>query len=46
MITIDERQSEKLPGNSSLFISFSYNQEIVNILKSFEVYSYNKKTHE
>lgn len=46
MITIDERQSEKLPGNSSLFISFSYNQEIINILKSFEVYSYNKKTHE
>lgn len=46
MITIDERQSEKLPGSSSLFVSFSFNQEIVNLLKSFETYSYNKKTHE
>lgn len=46
MITIDERQSKKLPGSSSLFISFSYNQEIVSLLKSFELYSYDKKTHE
>lgn len=46
MITIEERQSEKLPGTSSLFVSFPFNQDIISLLKSFDAYSYNKKTYE
>ena len=45
MILIEERQCEKLSGLSSLFVSFKFNQEIIDIIKSTEKYSYDKKTY-
>lgn len=46
MITIDERMSNRVPGITSLFISFDYNQKIVDLIKEFEVYDFNKSTKE
>lgn len=46
MIKIDERMSNRVPGITSLFISFDYNQDIINLIKEFEVYDYNKSTKE
>jgi SNF2 family DNA or RNA helicase len=43
MILIEEKQTKKLPGITSLFISFSYNPEIVNILKSTDTHHYDTK---
>lgn len=45
MILIEEKSCEKLSGLSSLFISFDYQQEIVNIIKSSEKYIYNKNNY-
>lgn len=45
MILIEERQCEHLSGLSSLFVSFKFNQEIIDVIKSTEKYSYNKKTY-
>jgi len=46
MIYIKEAKSKKMPGEYSLFISFSFNQEIINIIKQqCELYDYDKKTH-
>ena len=46
MINIDERTSVKLPGITSLFISFEYNPNIVQQLKLIDPHFYDKKTHE
>lgn len=46
MISIQERPCEKLSGNTSIFVFFDFNQNIVDKLKSYEIYNYNKKTHE
>ena len=47
MIIIEERKSEKLSGLTSLFVSFDYQESIVNILKQIlDIYLYNKKTRE
>ena len=46
MITIEERQTKKLPGLTSLFVSFTYNQLIVDTLKTFGVYQYLPKDKE
>ena len=45
MIKIEEKDPIKLSGLSSLFISFKYNQEIIDIIKSSEKYIYNKKDY-
>ena len=45
MITITEKQNVKLPGESSLFVSFNYNANIVEQLKQCPVYNYDKNTH-
>ena len=37
MIKIDERQTNKLPGKTSLFISFKYNPLIIEIIKQCDV---------
>lgn len=44
MIKIEERKPEKLSGISSLFLSFSFNQDIINTIKTCSKYVYNKKT--
>jgi hypothetical protein len=46
MITIREDSCKKLPGITSLFISFSFNQEIINLLKNCDAYIFDKKTLE
>ena len=50
MIKIEERIPQKIPGLTSLFISFIYNKDTINnileIIKEHNVYSYNKTTYE
>lgn len=48
MINIDIKESEKCNGDYSLFVSFEYDSDIVNIVKSFpiRVYNPNSKTWE
>ena len=43
MIIIKEDTPKKLSGNSSLFLSFPYNEDIINIIKQLEVAIYHKK---
>lgn len=45
MICIEENIAQKIPGGKSLFISFNYNQTIIDTIKtSCDVYHYDKKT--
>lgn len=45
MITIEEKLNSKVPGTSSLYISFDYNKDIVEALKnSATVANYDKKS--
>ncbi len=44
MIKIKENVCAKVPGITSLFISFSYNKEIINLIKNCDVYNFDKKT--
>ena len=44
-IKIEERKCEKLSGITSLFLSFKFNQEIINIIKTYDKYVYDKKTY-
>lgn len=44
MINITEKDSTKMPGETSLYVTFNYKPEIVEILKQCEVYNYDKKT--
>lgn len=46
MIKIEERQPIKFSGLSSIFLSFPYNQEAINTIKTCNQYAYNKKTFE
>lgn len=43
MITIEERETKKVPGETSLFISFDYKKELVDIVKLFTGSNYSKK---
>lgn len=45
MITIEENIPNKLSGLTSFYISFSYNPEIINVIKSSDKYAYDKKTY-
>lgn len=45
MIRIEEKTPEKLPGISSLFISFDFNAAIVETIKLVDFYVYSAKTH-
>ena len=42
MINIEERTTKIVPGETSLFISFNYNPQYVDIIKQFSGISYNK----
>lgn len=44
MIHIFEKPSEKLSGNTSMFLSFPYNPEIIKLIKATGSYNYNPKT--
>ena len=46
MIKIEERTTKKVPGETSLFISFNYTPQYVDIIKQFSGISYNKNTKE
>ena len=43
MIKIEEKPCVKLSGITSLFLSFPFDQRIVNIVKSTDKYVYDKK---
>ena len=45
MIYIKEDKAKKLAGNTAIFISFSFNKDIIHIIKSSGTYAYDKKTH-
>ena len=44
MIRIEERATKRIPGRSSLFVSFDYKPEIVAAMKDCSPFHYNKKT--
>lgn len=44
MITIKENISKKVPGITSLFISFDYDPKIVEVVKSVDCKNYDKRT--
>lgn len=47
MIQVYERQSNRLPGITSLYLSFNFNQSIIDTIKNnCEAYDFNKKTKE
>lgn len=46
MVSIEERITEKLPGLSSLFITFDFNRKIVDELKLVESHIFNSETKE
>lgn len=43
MIRIEEKESKKCPSEYSLFVSFKYNADIVNIIKQCDCAVYDKK---
>ena len=45
MITIEESNSKQLSGITSLFLSFAFNQEVINVIKSCDKYAYDKKKY-
>ena len=45
MIYIEEKQPEKVPGLTSLFITFDFKKEIVDILKTCTPCNYSGKTN-
>ena len=45
MILIEEKEGSKIPGGTSLYVSFNYNALIVEKLKQCDVFSYDKNTH-
>ncbi len=46
MLNIDVRQSTFMPGDYSLYLSFSYNERILNIIRSFKDRSWHKESKE
>jgi len=44
MILIEEKQPNKMPGLSSLFVSFNYNAAVVDAIKTLPNYTYDKKS--
>ena len=45
MILFEERKSEKLPGITSIFISFNYNKDLVEAVKKIPNAIYDKNNH-
>ena len=46
MILIEERQTRKTPGITSLFISFKYNPTYIDIVKSIPTSTFDDKVKE
>ena len=46
MIRIEERTTKKVPGETSLFVSFTYNPEYLNIVKQCEGAHFDRKSKE
>ena len=45
MILIREGKCQKLSGITSLFLSFPFNKEVINTIKSYDKYVYDKNTY-
>jgi len=46
MIYIEERTTKKIPGLTSLFLSFDYHPDIVKNMKTLDLKVYDKKSKE
>ena len=46
MISIKERKNSKVPGVTSFYISFPYNKDIIDSIKTTQMYVYDKNTFE
>ena len=46
MLNIDVRQSKFMPGDFSLYLKFSYNESMLNIIRSYPKRSWHKRTKE
>ena len=46
MITITEKKTKKVPGITSLFVSFDYNKDIIDKIKTLDCFNYSKVTKE
>lgn len=44
MILVEEKKTSKIPGLTSLYVSFPYNKELVEIIKQCYPANFNKKT--
>ena len=44
MIRIEEKSTKRIPGESSLFVTFDYKPELIGILKTCTPNHYDKKT--
>ena len=45
MITIKESIPRKLSGRTSLLITFPFDQDAINVIKTLPTYVYHKKDH-
>ena len=46
MITIKENKPNKMSGITSLFLSFNYNEKVINEIKKEPIYNFDSKTKE
>lgn len=46
MLLIEERKPAKVTGETSFFLRFDYNTQIIDIIKQLPLFNYNKKTRE
>lgn len=44
MITLTQKKTSKIPGNTSFFVDFKYDKEIIDIIKKLHVANFDKKT--
>lgn len=45
MILLKEDITDKVPGLTSIFVEFKFNQDIIDVIKTLPCYNYSKKTH-
>ena len=46
MLLVEERKPKKVTGETSLFLKFDYNAQIIDIIKQLTVFSYDKTKKE
>lgn len=46
MIDIKESTPTKISGTTSLYLSFPFNQEVINVIKTCDKYIFDRKTYQ